>query len=133
MKNAMKCSSRLLGLGLAVAFAAGCGGGVRPEVLKGWVGRPAASLEKDWGVPTREVPDGDLRILVYEEVERQRAGASKFDYQDPYGNYGSNRDIHTQAQIAAEEAYRAPRVYVRSYLFWVDREGKIVHSAIRTP
>ena len=130
MREAMTGSIRLVGLGLAVALAAGCGGGIRPEVLKGWVGRPAASLEKDWGVPTREVPDGDLRILVYEEVERQRAGANQFDYQDPYGY---NRDIHHHAQKAAEEAYRAPRVYVRSYLFWVDREGKIVHSAIRTP
>jgi hypothetical protein len=126
----MACTRRLVGLGLALALAAGCGGGIRPEVLKGWVGRPAASLEKDWGPATREVPDGDLRILVYEEVERQRTGPNtQFDYQDPY----ASRDIHHQAQKAAEEAYRAPRVYVRSYLFWVDREGKIVHTAIRTP
>jgi hypothetical protein len=129
--NAMTPLGRLAGLGLVVALAAGCGGGIRPEVLKGWVGRPAASLEKDWGAPTREVPDGDLRIMVYEEVEKQRTGnAGLFDQQDP-GGY--SRDIHHEAQKAAERAYHAPRVYVRSYLFWVDREGKIVHTAVRTP
>jgi hypothetical protein len=130
MRDAMARRGRLVGLGLAVALVAGCGGGVRPEVLKGWVGRPAASLEKDWGPATREVPDGDLRILVYEEVERQRTRSTAFDQQDP-GGY--SRDIHHQAQRAAQEAYHAPRVYVRSYLFWVDREGKIVHSMVRTP
>jgi hypothetical protein len=130
MRSAMTRTRCLVGLGLALALAAGCGGGIRPEVLRGWVGRPAASLEKDWGPATREVPDGDMRILVYEEVERARTRATPFDYQDPYGN---SRDVHHQAQRAAEEAYRAPRVYVRSYLFWVDREGKIVHSAVRTP
>jgi hypothetical protein len=126
----MERLGRVVGLGLAVALAAGCSsGGVRPEALKGWVGRPAATLEKDWGPATREVPDGDLRILVYEEVERQRT-SGVFDQQDP-GGYA--RDIHHQAQRAAQEAYHAPRVYVRSYLFWVDREGKIVHSMVRTP
>jgi hypothetical protein len=129
--NAMTRLGRLAGLGLVVSLAAGCGGGIRPEVLKGWVGRPAASLEKDWGAPTREVPDGELRIMVYEEVEKQRTGnTGLFDQQDP-GGY--SRDIHHEAQKAAERAYHAPRVYVRSYLFWVDREGKIVHTAVRTP
>jgi hypothetical protein len=127
----MERLGRLLGLGLAVTLVAGCGGGIRPEVLKSWVGRPAAALEKDWGPATREVPDGDLRILVYEEVERARDGkSSNFDQQDP-GGY--SRDVHHQAQLAAERAYHAPRVYVRSYLFWVDREGKIVNSMVRTP
>jgi hypothetical protein len=130
MRDAMERLGRLVGLGLAVVLAAGCGGGIRPEVLKGWVGRPAASLEKDWGPATREVPDGDLRIMVYEEVERQRYGNNAFDQADPGGYH---RDIHHEAQKAAELAYHAPRVYVRSYLFWVDREGKIVHTAVRTP
>src|SRR5262245_39630588 len=128
--NAMKRLGGLVGLGWAVALAAGCGGGVRPEVLNGWVGRPAASLEKDWGPATREVPDGELKILVYEEVERQRGHQSQFDQQDPGGYH---KDIHHEAQKAAERAYHAPRVYVRSYLFWVDHEGKIVHTAVRTP
>jgi hypothetical protein len=131
MRDAMKRLGRLLGPGVVVILLAGCGGGIHPEALKAWVGRPAASLEKDWGPATREVPDGDLRILVYEEVERQRTGkSSEFDQQDP-GAY--SKDIHHQAQQAAREAYHAPRVYVRSYLFWVDREGKIVNSMVRTP
>ena len=119
----------LLRLTLALALAAGCAsGGIRPETLQAWVGRPGGALEKDWGPPTREVQDGETRILVYEEVER-KSTKSVFDDADPSrarGGYG-------MAQLTANEAYRSPTVYVRSYLFWVNREGTIVHSAVRTP
>jgi hypothetical protein len=114
----------MLALGLA---AAACAAGVHPAVLKAWVGKPATALEAEWGTPTRETQDGDVRVLIYEEVERRR-GKTQFDDQDPSRVRGSG---YTAA--AAEEAYKAPRVYVRSYLFWVNREGTIVHSAARTP
>lgn len=115
-----------LALGLA---AAACAAGVHPEVLKAWVGRPATALETDWGPPTRETQEGDLRILIYEEIER-RSGRTKFDDQDPSRSRGGAYGL---AHEAAAEAYKSPRVYVRSYLFWVNREGTIVHSAVRTP
>jgi hypothetical protein len=116
----------VLALGLA---AAACAAGVHPEVLKAWVGRPATALEADWGPPTRETQDGDVRVLIYEEVERP-SGRTTFDDQDPSRSRGSG---YSAAAAAAAEAYKAPRVYVRSYLFWVTREGTIVHSAVRTP
>jgi hypothetical protein len=115
-----------LALGLA---AVACAAGVRPEALKAWVGRPATALETDWGPPTRETQDGDVRVLIYEEVER-RSVRTSFDDQDPSRTRGS---AYGQAYVAAAEAYKTPRVYVRSYLFWVNREGTIVQSAVRTP
>jgi hypothetical protein len=116
----------MLALGLAVAA---CAAGVHPAVLKAWVGKPATALEAEWGTPTRETQDGDVRVLVYEEVERRHV-KTQFDDQDPSRTRGSG---YSAAAAAAEEAYKAPRVYVRSYLFWVNREGTIVHSAVRTP
>lgn len=125
----MRVLRGLVPLALALALAAGCAsGGVRPEVLQAWVGRPAAALEKDWGPPTREVRDGETRILVYEEVER-KSTKSTFDDADP----SRPRGVYGIAQATANEAYRSPTVYVRSYLFWVNREGRIVHAAVRTP
>jgi len=115
-------------LALGLAFA-GCAAGVDPQVVKAWEGRPAATLEKDWGPPTREAQDGDLRIMIYEEVSK-RNPQTVFDAQDPSRMRGTNYDLAYQQ---AQEAYKAPRVYVRSYLFWVNREGNIVHAAVRTP
>ncbi len=115
---------RLVALGLVVALASGCASGVRPEALQAWVGRPAAALEKDWGPPTREVQDGEMRILIYEEVEKRASSAFQ-------GTASAFRRGATQADT--DETYRSPTIYVRSYLFWVNREGTIVQSARRTP
>jgi len=126
-----------LGLVVTLALAAGCGGytGLRPEALQKWVGRPATSLQKDWGPATREVEDGDLRILVYEEMQQKGSyykGGFETENQDP-SRYRQGGADYVAAAEAAQKAYRAPTVYVRSYLFWVDREGTIVNSAVRTP
>ncbi len=116
---------------LALTLAAGCAsGGLRPEVLQRWIGRPAA-LEKDWGTATPEVPDGERRIPISKEVE-QRSGRSGFDNADPARSRGGGAN-HLAAHEAANQAYRTPTVYVRSTLFWVNHEGTIVHSAVRTP
>jgi hypothetical protein len=128
----MAAPRRIVEFALALALMAGCASsGIGPEALKRWVGRPVTNLEKDWGPATREVPDGDLRILVYEEVE-QRSRQSGFDNQDPSKFRGSSSS-YLAGQEAANQAYHSPKVYVRSYLFWVNREGTIVNSAVRTP
>jgi hypothetical protein len=128
MKGAMRTRCALLSLGLALGLAAtGCASeGVPPEVLQGWVGRPATALEKDWGPATREVQDGELKILVYEELRQPTGGRTSFSDDD-----GAMRD--RGAIERARQAYWAPKVYVRSYLFWVDAGGRIVHSTVRTP
>ncbi len=119
----------LVPLALALLLAAGCASsGIRPEVLQAWVGRPVAALEKDWGPPTREVQDGQTRILVYEELER-KSTKSTFDDADP----SRPRGTYGVAQLTANQAYQGPTVYVRSYLFWVNRDDTIVHAAVRTP
>lgn len=118
---------RAWGLALALALVgAACASGIKPEALRAWIGRPAAELERDWGAATREVPDGDLRILVYEEVER-RVGRN-FET-----TAAGRQDAYAAAAAAAQEAYRVPTVYVRSYLFWVNRDGTIVNSMVRQP
>jgi hypothetical protein len=115
-------------LTFAVLVAAGCGQpALKPEELQAWVGKPAAALEKDWGPATREVADGDMRILIYEELAKNAAkgfeGSRSVRLLGPYG----------AAHEAAKEAYRLPTVYVRSYLFWVDQAGKIVNSTVSQP
>jgi len=90
------------------------------------VGRPAAALRQEWGPPTREVEDGALRILIYEQLDRQ-SGA---DFQSITAPRGSR---YTAAQTEAIEGYRTLTVYVRSYLFWVNHEGTIVQSEVRQP
>lgn len=116
-----------LGLAVAVGAATACSSGIRPEVLQGWVGRPAAALERAWGPATREVPDGDLRVLIYEEVERSTSRT--------FENTATSRTggTYAAAAVAAQEAYRPPTVYVRSYLFWVNRDGTIVNAMVRQP
>jgi hypothetical protein len=115
-------------LAVAGLTAAGCGrSAVKPEELRAWVGRPATALEKDWGPATREVPDGDLRILIYEELTKNTSkgfeGSRSVRALGPYG----------AAHEAAKEAYRLPTIYVRSYLFWVDPAGTIVNSTVSQP
>ncbi len=115
---------RLL-VGLVLALATGCGGGITPAALKAaWEGRPAAALEKDWGPATRETPDGELRILIYEEVESKSSRPLE-------GAVSAFRRGATPSE--PDDKYRGPSIYVRSYLFWVNPQGTIVHTAVRTP
>jgi hypothetical protein len=53
-----------------LGFVACTRGGLPPEQVQAWVGRPAADLVKAWGAPTREVDDAGQRVLIYEEIER---------------------------------------------------------------
>lgn len=117
-----------LAVALVVGLGAGCASSVvRPEVLQGWVGRPAAALRQEWGLPTREIPDGARRILVYEQLEK-RSGS---DFQSTPSS--ARQSGLSPAQALANEIYRNPTVYVRSYLFWVDAQDAIVHVDIRQP
>jgi hypothetical protein len=116
-------------LAVATLALAGCAaGGVKPEALQTWVGKSAAALEKDWGPATREAEDGELRILIYEEVEKQTT--SNFENAAPAARYLGPTAL---AHVTAQEAYRLPTVYVRSYLFWVNRQGTIVNATVRQP
>jgi hypothetical protein len=128
--GAMRADRVVAGLALAVTALGGCADrGVKPEELKAWVGRPVAALEKDWGAATRETQDGDLRILIYEELGKK--GARTFD--ESLSPSVRQMGPLGMAHAAAQEAYRMPTVYVRSYLFWVDRQGTIVNSAVHQP
>jgi hypothetical protein len=115
---------RLLGPCAAVIVAAACTrGGLPPEQVQAWVGRPATDLTRAWGAPTREVTDQGLRVLIYEELER--ASGSTFS---------SQRISPREARAAGVPAEPpSPIVYARSYLFWVDAAGTIVRSQIRQP
>jgi hypothetical protein len=112
-----------------VLGVAGCGPvAIPPEVLQRYVGRPAADLKKDWGEPSREVPDGDLRILVYEELRESSPG----DFQNPRGTVYKPRSSGTGLE-APSDREKGLTVYVRSYLFWVNREGLVVRTTVREP
>ena len=117
----------VLRLTLALGLAAGCSTVIRPEALQAWVGRPAATIEADWGPATRVVEDGALRILIYEQLERKSGG----DFANAAPSL--KRSGYEPGSAAAKEAYRNPRVYARSYLFWVNSEGTIVHADVREP
>ncbi|MGH7322709.1 MAG: hypothetical protein ACRELA_24230 [Candidatus Rokuibacteriota bacterium] len=114
-------------LSLALLGHVGCSSVLRPEVLQAWIGRPAATLEHDWGPATRRIQDGELQILIYEEVEKYQ----RRDFETTAAP--RSRTPYEAAQIAAREAYLAPTLYVRSYLFWVNREGTIVHAKMHQP
>lgn len=118
----MRWRLRGWGLGLALLAIASCaGGGIRPEALQSWVGRPAAALEQAWGPPTRQVPDGDRRLLVYEEITQ----STRQDFETPRGQrYGP---------LLGEYGPQSVRVYVRSYLFWVNGAGVVEHATRRDP
>jgi hypothetical protein len=110
---------------VALALAAGCSHEVRPEVLQAWVGKPADALRKDWGPATREIQDGETRILVYEQFERRTS--------DDFTTRRANvRNTYGLAQEQADPL-RSPTVYARAYVFWVNREGVIVQSGVRQP
>jgi hypothetical protein len=106
---------------LALLAAAGCAGaGIRPEALQSWVGRPVAELEKDWGPPTRQVQDGDRRLLIYEEIER----TTRRNFETPVAPRYAAPTILDPQNV---------RIYVRSYLFWVSRAGVIEQATRRDP
>jgi hypothetical protein len=112
----------VIGLGLAACG----GGGLPPEQVQAWVGRPATDLVQAWGAPTREVDDQGQRVLIYEEIEKNKSVT--------FANQVTTRQAGT-VQAAAEQnaAARGPTVYARSYLFWVDAGGKIARTQIRHP
>jgi hypothetical protein len=118
----MRWRLRGWGLGLALLAIASCaGGGIRPEALQSWVGRPAAALEQAWGPPTRQVPDGDRRLLVYEEITQ----STRQDFETPR--------VQRYGLLPEEYDPQIVRVYVRSYLFWVNGAGVIEQATRRDP
>jgi hypothetical protein len=117
----MARSGRRVWLGVLLLAAMGCaGGGLSPEALRVWVGRPATALEQAWGPPTREARDGNRRLLIYEEVEK----SSQRDLQSPVAPRYAPPGTEPEAKI---------RIYVRSYLFWVDPDGTIGEATRRDP
>jgi len=114
----------LLLLLVTVGLAA-CASGIPPERVQAWVGRPATDLRNAWGTPTREVTDGDQRILIYDEYER----ISGADFQRQVGVRAAGS---AQAAMEVNNALQA-QGYARSYLFWVNPAGVIVRSEIRQP
>jgi hypothetical protein len=118
---------RRLGLviGLTALGLIGCSrGGIPPERVQAWVGRPATELIREWGVPTKEVDDAGQRVMIYEEVERTQS--AEF-----------SREVSSNTKAAGQGPAPPSAVgyssYARSYLFWVDAEGKITRSQIRQP
>jgi hypothetical protein len=111
---------------VALGLAACSRGGLPPEQVQAWVGRPATDLVRAWGAPTREVDDAGQRVMIYEEVERNKA--LNFETTVTSRQAGS-----PAAAEQANQAARGPTVYARSYLFWVDPAGAIVRAQIRQP
>jgi hypothetical protein len=110
----------------ALGLVACARGGVPPERVQAWVGRPAAELVREWGAPTKEVDDAGQRVLIYEEVERTKS--AEF-----------SREVSPSERSAGLGPPPAPATalgyssYARSYLFWVDAAGKITRTQIRQP
>jgi hypothetical protein len=120
---------RALLVGFTVLGLIACNrGGLPPEKVQAWVGRPAADLVREWGTPTREVDDAGQRVLVYEEIERTKS-------------HEFSREVSSQTRMAGQgpAAPVAPASslgyssYARSYLLWVDAAGKIARTQIRQP
>jgi hypothetical protein len=106
-----------------VALAACSKGGVPPEQVQAWMGRPAADLIREWGSPTKEVEDAGQRVLIYEEIEQ--TGSAEFSR-----TVSKRYDDSPAAAAAAAIGYNS---YARSYLFWVDASGKISRTLIHRP
>ena len=115
----------VLTLTLAVGLVGGCSGAVRPAVVQAWVGRPAAALQQEWGSATREVEDAGLRLLIYDQVER--ASGTTFRPQTSASPLAAANTGATTSETGSLT------VYVRSYLFWVNRDGTIVRAEARQP
>jgi hypothetical protein len=116
---------RTLVVGLtALGLMACTRGGLPPERVQAWVGRPAAELVREWGAPTKEVDDVGQRVMIYEEVERTQSA----DF---------SREVSTRGRSSGPEPAPATTLgyssYARSYLFWVDAAGKITRTQIRQP
>jgi hypothetical protein len=115
---------RAIAVGLTVLGLAACSrGGLPPERVQAWVGRPAAQLVREWGVPTKEVDDAGQRVMIYEEIER--TGSAEF-----------SRQVSTNSRTGGEQAPATSlgySSYARSYLFWVDAAGTITRTQIRQP
>src|SRR5262245_49092520 len=121
----MRRAALVVGL-MAFGLVACSRGGLPPAQVQAWVGRPAADLVKSWGAPTREITDAGQRILIYEEIEKNRD--QNFERTVTARQAGS---AAAAAQANAEAM--GPTVYARSYLFWVDDAGAIVRAQIRQP
>jgi hypothetical protein len=121
---------RVLGASLLLLGSLGLGacsrGGLPPEQVQAWVGRPAADLVKSWGAPTREVVDAGQRVLIYEEMEKN--ATLNFERTVTARQVGGGA-----AAAEANASALGPRVYARSYVFWIDAAGAIVRAQIRTP
>jgi hypothetical protein len=109
----------------ALGLVACTHGGLPPERVQAWVGRPAAELVREWGTPTRDVTDAGQRVMIYEEVERSQST----DF---------SRQVSTRARAPGEDPAAAASTlgsssYARSYLFWVDSAGNITRTQIRQP
>jgi hypothetical protein len=116
---------RTLTVGLVALGLLACNrGGLPPEQIQAWVGRPAAQLVREWGPATKELDDAGQRVLVYEEVER--TGSAEFS------RYVSTRSTGTQPTPPPTTTL-GYHSYARSYLFWVDAAGTIVRSHIHQP
>jgi hypothetical protein len=116
---------RRASLAVLLLGAAACSSsGISPAVLQTWVGKPVTGLRQEWGAATRELPDSGLTLYIYEELER-RTGQS---FEQPNPEQRPNKD-----EMVLRLGAVPPRVYVRSYLFWADRDGKIVRAEVRQP
>jgi hypothetical protein len=111
---------------VALGSAACSRGGLPPEQVQAWVGKPATDLVRAWGAPTREVDDAGQRVMIYEEMEKNNT--LNFEKTVTARQAGS-----AAAAEQANQALRGPTVYARSYLFWVDTAGAIVRAQIRQP
>lgn len=99
-------------------------GGIPPERVEAWAGRPAADLLREWGAPTKEVDDAGQRVLIYEEIEQTKA--TDFSRQTPSSTRAAGLGPGAPTTIGYSS-------YARSYLFWVDPAGKITRTQIRQP
>lgn len=99
-------------------------GGFTPEQVQAWAGRPEADLKRAWGVPTREVTDAGQRVLIYEEIEQTKPTEFSREVSTATRNAGQGPAAPSSIGISS---------YARSYLFWVDAEGKISRTQIRQP
>ena len=91
-------------------------------------GRPAVALEKEWGPPTREIPDQGQRLLIYEELDQKRGPVvAGPDHQRAQQNSAA------AVQAQANATVNPKTFYVRSYRFWVDATGRIVRTATHEP
>jgi hypothetical protein len=101
-------------------------GGLSNDQVQAWVGKPARDLVRAWGAPTREVEDAGQQVLIYEELEQN--SNLNFEKTVTAKQAGSAAAAEQANQLA-----RGPKVYARSYLFWVDAAGAIVRAQIRQP